>query len=248
LIPRSNRVDAEQLMGHLFATTDLEKSYRVNINVIGLDGRPQVKNLRMLLTEWLAFRTSTVTRRLHHRLDKVERRLHLLEGLLVAFLNLDEVIRIIRSEDEPKPALIARFALSEDQADYILETRLRQLARLEEMKIRGEQDELAAERERLTATLGSTAKLKKLVKDELLADASKFGDARRSPLVARHAAQALDETELVASEPMSVVVSEKGWVRAAKGHDVDASTLSYRDGDSLLGFVRTRSNQQVAVL
>jgi topoisomerase-4 subunit A len=248
MIPRSNRVDAEQLMGHLFATTDLEKSYRVNLNIIGLDGRPQVKNLRSFLSEWLGFRYSTVTRRLTHRLEKVERRLHLLEGLLVAFLNLDEVIRIIRSEDEPKPALIARFALSEDQADYILETRLRQLARLEEMKIRGEQDELAAERERLTATLGSTAKLKKLVKDELLADASKFGDARRSPLVARHAAQALDETELVASEPMSVVVSEKGWVRAAKGHDVDASTLSYRDGDSLLGFVRTRSNQQVAFL
>jgi topoisomerase-4 subunit A len=248
LIPRSNRVDADQLMGHLFATTDLERSYRVNMNVIGADGRPQVKNLRMLLSEWLAFRFETVTRRLQHRLDKVERRLHLLEGLLVAFLNLDEVIRIIRTEEEPKPALIARFDLSEDQAEYILETRLRQLARLEEMKIRGEQEELDSERDRLMATLGSKAKLRKLVKDELLADAKKFGDARRSPLVARGAAQALNETELVASEPMTVVLSDKGWVRAAKGHDVDAATLSYREGDRLLAAVRGRSTQQVAFL
>ncbi len=248
LVPRSNRVDAEQLMGHLFATTDLEKSFRVNMNVIGLDGRPQVKNLKMLLTEWLEFRNSTVTRRLKHRLEKVERRLHLLEGLLVAFLNLDEVIRIIRSEDEPKTALIARFALSEEQADYILDTKLKQLARLEEMKIRGEQDELDAERDRLISTLDSKAKLKKLIKDELLADAKKFGDARRSPLVAREAAQALDETELVASEPTTVVLSEKGWVRAAKGHDIDAASLSYREGDGLLAAVRGRSNQQVAFL
>ncbi len=248
LVPRSNRVDAEQLMGHLFATTDLEKSYRVNMNVIGLDGRPQVKNLKMLLSEWLGFRQDTVTRRLKHRLEKVERRLHLLEGLLIAFLNLDEVIRIIRTEDEPKAALIARFALSGDQADYILDTKLRQLARLEEMKIRGEQDELDAERDRLIATLDSKAKLKKLIKDELLADAKKFGDARRSPLVAREAAQALDETELVASEPMTVVLSEKGWVRAAKGNDVDAASLSYREGDGLLAAVRARSNQQVAFL
>ena len=248
LVPRSNRVDAEQLMGHLFATTDLEKSYRVNMNVIGLDGRPQVKNLKMLLSEWLGIRQDTVTRRLKHRLEKVERRLHLLEGLLIAFLNLDEVIRVIRTEDEPKAALIARFALSEDQADYILDTKLRQLARLEEMKIRGEQDELDAERDRLIATLDSKAKLKKLIKDELLADAKKFGDARRSPLVAREAAQALDETELVASEPMTVVLSEKGWVRAAKGNDVDAASLSYREGDGLLAAVRARSNQQVAFL
>ncbi len=248
LVPRSNRVDAEQLMGHLFATTDLEKSYRVNMNVIGLDGRPQVKNLKMLLGEWLEFRNSTVTRRLKHRLEKVERRLHLLEGLLTAFLNLDEVIRIIRSEDEPKPVLIARFALSEDQADYILDTKLKQLARLEEMKIRGEQDELDSERDRLIATLDSKARLKKLIKDELLADAKKFGDARRSPLVAREAAQALDETELVASEPMTVVLSEKGWVRAAKGSDVDAAALSYREGDGLLAAVKARSNQQVAFL
>ena len=248
LVPRSNRVDADQLMGHLFATTDLERSYRVNLNVIGLDGRPQVKNLKMLLSEWLTFRSNTVTRRLQHRLQKVERRLHLLEGLLVAFLNLDEVIRIIRTEDEPRAALIARFALSEEQADYILETRLRQLARLEEMKIRGEQDELAKELERIVAILGSKARLKKLVKDELQADAKKFGDERRSPLVQRGAAQAIDETELVPSEPMTVVLSEKGWIRAAKGHDVDAAGLSYREGDGLLGAVKSRSTQQVAFL
>ncbi|GAA5076540.1 DNA topoisomerase IV subunit A [Lysobacter panacisoli] len=248
LVPRSNRVDAEQLMGHLFATTDMEKSFRVNFNVIGADGRPQVKGLKTLLSEWLAFRSETVTRRLRHRLEKVERRLHLLEGLLVAFLNLDEVIRIIRTEDEPAPVLMKRFKLTEDQTDYILETRLRQLARLEEMKIRGEQDELLAERERIVATLDSKAKLKKLVKDELIADAKKFGDARRSPLVSRGAAQALSETELVASEPMTVVISEKGWVRAAKGHDIDAASLSYREGDELLAATKSRSTQQVAFL
>jgi len=248
LVPRSNRVDIEQLMGHLFATTDLEKSFRVNFNVIGLDGRPQVKGLKAFLGEWLNFRTDTVTRRLKHRLDKVERRLHLLDGLLVAFLNLDEVIRIIRTEDEPRPVLMQRFKLSEEQTDYILETKLRQLARLEEMKIRGEQADLETERDRLIATLDSKAKLKKLIKDELLADAKKFGDARRSPLVARGAAQALSETELVASEPMTIVLSEKGWVRAAKGHDVDAGSLSYREGDGLLAAVKGRSTQQVAFL
>ncbi|MCS4234126.1 DNA topoisomerase IV subunit A [Stenotrophomonas sp. BIGb0135] len=248
LVPRSNRVDADQLMGHLFATTDLERSYRVNLNVIGLDGRPQVKNLKLLLSEWLQFRGTTVTRRLNHRLQKVERRLHLLEGLLVAFLNLDEVIHIIRTEDEPKAALIARFSLSDDQAEYILETKLKQLARLEEMKIRGEQDELAKERDKILAILDSKAKLKKLIRDELTADAKKFGDARRSPLVQRGAAQAIDETELVPSEPMTVVLSEKGWIRAAKGHDMDPSTLSYREGDALLGAVRARSTQQVAFL
>ena len=248
LVPRSNRVDAEQLMGHLFATTDMERSYRVNLNVIGLDGRPQVKNLKTLLSEWLTFRSNTVTRRLQHRLQKVERRLHLLEGLLVAFLNLDEVIHIIRTEDEPKAALIARFGLSEDQAEYILETKLKQLARLEEMKIRGEQDELAKERDKILSILDSKAKLKKLIRDELQADAKKFGDERRSPRVQRQAAQAIDETELVPSEPMTVVMSEKGWIRAAKGHDIDASTLSYRDGDALQGAVRARSTQQVAFL
>ncbi len=248
LIPRSNRVDADQLMGHLFATTDLEKSYRVNLNVIGLDGRPQVKNLKLLLSEWLQFRTTTVTRRLTHRLDRVERRLHLLDGLLIAFLNLDEVIRIIRTEDEPRGVLQARFGLSDEQVDYILETRLRQLARLEEMKIRGEQAELESERDRLIATLESKSKLKKLIKDELLADAKKFGDARRSPLVARGAAQALDESDLVPSEPVTIVVSEKGWVRAAKGHDVDPAGMNYREGDGLLAFARGRSTQQVVFL
>jgi topoisomerase-4 subunit A len=248
MIPRSSRIDAEQLMGHLFATTDLERSYRVNMNVIGADGRPHVKNLRTLLAEWLAFRFDTVTRRLQHRLERVERRLHMLEGLLIAFLNLDEVIHIIRTADEPRPVLIARFGLSEDQADYILDTKLKQLGRLEEMKLRGEQDELDSERDGLIATLGSKPKLRKLIKDELLADARRFGDPRRSPLVARDAAQALDETELVASEPVTVVLSEKGWVRAAKGHDVDATGLGYRDGDGLLAAVKGRSNQPVAFL
>lgn len=248
LVPRSNRVDLDQLMGHLSATTDLEKSYRVNMNVIGLDGRPQVKNLRMLLSEWLQFRTDTVTRRLRHRLEKVDKRLHLLAGLLIAFLNIDEVIRIIRSEDEPKPVLMTRFGLDEVQADYILDTKLRQLARLEEMKIRGEQAELEAEREKIAGILDSKSRLKKMVKDELLADAKKFGDARMSPLVAREAAQAIDETELVPSEPLTVVLSEKGWIRAAKGHDIDPAGLSYRDGDGLLCAVRGRSTQQVAFL
>ncbi|MCZ8318044.1 MAG: DNA topoisomerase IV subunit A [Silanimonas sp.] len=248
LVPRSNRVDIDALMGHLMATTDLEKSFRVNLNIIGLDGRPQVRGLRSIIGEWLQFRTDTLKRRLKHRLDKVERRLHLLEGLLIAFLNLDEVIRIIRTEDEPKAVLIARFGLSEEQAEYILETKLKQLARLEEMKIRGEQDELAKEREKLVATLESNAKLKKLLKDELLADAKKFGDARRSPLVARSAAQAIDETELVPSEPVTVVLSQKGWIRAAKGHDVDPAGLSYREGDALQSFARGRSNQQAAFL
>ncbi|MFT3805635.1 DNA topoisomerase IV subunit A [Arenimonas sp.] len=248
LVPRSNRVDVDALMGHLFATTDLEKSFRVNFNIIGLDGRPQVKDLKSLLSEWLLFRTDTLVRRLRHRLDKVERRLHLLDGLLIAFLNLDEVIRIIRTEDEPRAALIARFGLSEEQADYILDTKLKQLARLEEMRIRGEQAELAKEREQLIATLGSKSKLKKLLKDELLADAKKFGDARRSPLVQRDAAQAISETELVASEPVTVVLSTKGWVRSAKGHDIDAATLSYREGDKLLQAVRGRSTQQAAFL
>ncbi|HEX4854916.1 DNA topoisomerase IV subunit A [Arenimonas sp.] len=248
LVPRSNRVDFEALMGHLFATTDLEKSFRVNFNIIGLDGRPQVKNLKAFLSEWLQFRTDTVARRLRHRLERVERRLHLLEGLLVAFLNLDEVIRIIRTEDEPKPVLMARFGLSDEQAEYILETKLKQLARLEEMKIRGEQDELAKEAEKIKGILESKAKLKKQVKDELLADAKKFGDARRSPLVQREAAQAISETELVPSEPVTVVLSKKGWIRSAKGHDVEAAALSYRDGDGLLQAVRGRSTQQVAFL
>ena len=243
IIPRSNRVDADELMQHLFATTELESSYRVNTNVIGLDGRPQVKNLKVLLSEWLTYRIGTVRRRLQFRLDKVEKRLHLLEGLLVAFLNLDEVIHIIRTEDQPKPVLMARFELSELQADYILDTRLRQLARLEEMKIRGEQDELATERERLLALLGSETKLKKLVRKELLADAETYGDERRSPIVARAEARALSENELLPSEPVTVVISEKGWARCAKGHDIDATGLSYKAGDGFKAAAPGRSNQ-----
>ena len=243
IIPRSNRVDADELMQHLFATTELESSYRVNTNVIGLDGRPQVKNLKVLLSEWLTYRIGTVRRRLQFRLDKVEKRLHLLEGLLIAFLNLDEVIHIIRTEDQPKPVLMARFELSELQADYILDTRLRQLARLEEMKIRGEQDELAKERERLLALLGSETKLKKLVRKELLADAETYGDERRSPIVARAEARALSENELLPSEPVTVVISEKGWARCAKGHDIDATGLSYKAGDGFKAAAPGRSNQ-----
>src|SRR6185437_12379751 len=248
IVPRSSRVDADETMQHLFATTDMEKSFRVNLNMIGLDGRPQVKDLRRILTEWLTFRTSTVTKRLEHRLAKVDRRLHLLEGLHTAYLNLDEVIRIVRSEDEPKPVLMARFKLSEEQTDYILETRLRQLARLEEMKINAERDQLEEERARINVLLKSPAKLKSLIKDELRADAEKYGDARRSPLVEREAAQALDESALVASEPVTVVLSQKGWIRAAKGHDIDAEGLSYREGDGLLATVKARTTQQIAVI
>lgn len=243
IIPRSNRVDADELMQHLFATTDLESSYRVNVNIIGLDGRPQLKNLREILVEWLEFRTNTVRRRLQHRLDKVERRLHLLDGLLTAFLNLDEVIHIIRTEEHPKQALIARFELSEIQAEYILETRLRQLARLEEMKIRGEQDELLKEQAKLQALLGSEAKLRKLVRSELIKDAETYGDARRSPIVERVEAKALSENELMPTEPVTVVLSEKGWVRCAKGHDIDATGLSYKAGDGFKAAAAGRSNQ-----
>ncbi|WP_338724942.1 DNA topoisomerase IV subunit A [Pseudomonas juntendi] len=243
IIPRSNRVDADELMQHLFATTDLESSYRVNINIIGLDGRPQLKNLRTILVEWLEFRTHTVRRRLQHRLDKVEKRLHLLDGLLTAFLNLDEVIHIIRTEDHPKQALIARFGLTEIQADYILETRLRQLARLEEMKIRGEQDELLKEQAKLQALLGSEAKLRKLVRSELIKDAETYGDDRRSPIVERAEAKALSENELMPTEPVTVVLSEKGWIRCAKGHDIDATGLSYKACDGFKAAAAGRSNQ-----
>ncbi|WP_448176959.1 DNA topoisomerase IV subunit A [Pseudomonas putida] len=243
IIPRSNRVDVDELMQHLFATTDLESTYRVNVNIIGLDGRPQLKNLRTILVEWLEFRTNTVRRRLQHRLDKVEKRLHLLDGLLTAFLNLDEVIHIIRTEEYPKQALIERFELTEIQADYILETRLRQLARLEEMKIRGEQDELLKEQAKLQVLLGSEAKLRKLVRSELIKDAETYGDDRRSPIVARAEAKALSENELMPTEPVTVVLSEKGWVRCAKGHDIDATGLSYKAGDGFKAAAAGRSNQ-----
>jgi topoisomerase-4 subunit A len=248
LFPRSNRVDVDEMMTHLFATTDLEKSYRINLNMIGLDGKPQVKNLKQIVAEWLRFRQDTVTKRLQHRLAKVERRLHLLEGLRIAYLNLDAVIRVIRTEDEPKPALMKRFKLSEEQTDYILETRLRQLARLEEMKINGERDTLEEERARIEVTLKSKSRLKTLIKEELREDAKKYGDARRSPLIEREAAQALDETALVASEPITVVLSTKGWVRAAKGHDVDATELGYREGDKFLQAAQGRTTQQAAFI
>ncbi|HET7266685.1 MAG TPA: DNA topoisomerase IV subunit A [Oleiagrimonas sp.] len=248
LVPRSNRVDTEQMMQHLNATTDLEKSFRVNLNMIGLDGRPQVKNLRMIVEEWLRFRTDTVTRRLEHRLAKVEKRLHLLEGLRIAYLNLDEVIRIVRTEDEPKAVLMARFELSEIQADYILETKLRQLARLEEMKITAERDQLEEERARINVLLKSKARLKTLIKKEIRDDADKYGDERRSPLVERDIAHALDESALVTSEPVTVVLSAKGWVRAAKGHDVDAQALNYRGDDHLAAWSRGRTNQQTAFI
>ena len=243
IVPKSNNVDADELMTHLFATTDLERTYRVNMNVIGLNGRPGVRNLLQMLLEWIEYRIQTVTRRLQYRLQKVIDRLHLLDGLLIAFLNLDEVIRIIRKEDEPKPVLMKRFKLTEIQADYILDTRLRQLARLEEMKIKAEQKELKNERKELESVLGSKAKLKTLVRNELQEDIDKYGDDRRSPIVARDAAQAMDETALISSEPVTVVLSDKGWIRAAKGHDVDPVTLNYKSGDSYLDSVQTKSNQ-----
>ncbi len=248
IVPRSNRVDIPQMMTHLFATTDLERSYRVNLNVIDLDGRPKVMGLKQLLSRWLEFRIATVTRRLAHRLEKVLRRLHLLDGLLIAYLNLDEVIRIIRREEEPKPKLIARFKLSEEQAEMILETKLRHLAKLEEMKIRDEQAKLAAERDGLEALLKSKAKLRKLVRDEIESDAKEYGDDRRSKLVEREAAQAMEETELVANEPVTVVLSTGGFVRAAKGHEIDPLTLSYKTGDGYLAAARGRSTQQAVFL
>jgi topoisomerase-4 subunit A len=243
IVPRSTRIDFDAVMSHLFATTDLERSYRVNLNLIGLNGRPQVKDLKSLLGEWLEFRTGIVTRRLRYRLDACERRLHVLAGLLIAYINLDEVIRIIREEDEPRSELMQRFALSETQADAILDLRLRQLARLEEIKIRTEQEELEEERREIEKTLSSSARLKKLIRSELEADAKKYGDDRRSLLIERESARAMEEAALVGAEPITIVLSEKGWVRAAKGHDVDAAALGYKAGDRLLMAVRARSNQ-----
>jgi len=248
IVPRSNRVDIQQLMAHLFATTDLERSYRVNLNIIGLDGRPKVMDLKTLLEQWLTFRTDTVTKRLKWRLEKVDARLHILEGLLTAYLNLDEVIRIIRREEEPKPVLMKRFNLSDIQAEAILETKLRHLAKLEEMKIRGEQDELNKERDELNKILGSKARMQKLIRDELTADAQAYGDVRRSRLVERAAAQAIDERELVTSEPVTVVLSARGWVRSAKGHEMDPLSLSYKTGDNFQAAARGRSTQQAVFL
>jgi len=243
IMPKGRRCDAEQLMSHLFATTDLEKSYRINLNMIGLSGKPQVKNLRDILVEWLSYRTETVRRRLQYRLDKVIARLHILDGLLIAFLNIDEVIAIIRHEDEPKPVLMERFGISDIQAEAILELKLRHLAKLEEMKIRGEQADLAAEREKLEGLLGSPKKLSALIKQELQQDAERYGDPRRSPIVARQAAQVLDVTAVIGSEPVTIILSDKGWVRAAKGHEIDPTSLTYRSGDGFLDAVAGRSNQ-----
>ena len=248
IMPRSNRVNIEELMAHLFATTDLERSYRVNMNMIGIDGRPQVKDLRSLLEEWLKFRTVTVRRRLQWRLDKVTKRLHILDALLIAFLNIDEVIAIIRENDKPKPVLMSRFNITDVQAEAVLELKLRNLAKLEEMKIRGEQDELAKEREQLEKILGSAKRLKTLIRKEIIADAEKYGDDRRSPIVERDAAQALDETALISSEAITVVLSSKGWVRSAKGHEIDAEKLNYKAGDAYQASAQGKSNQMAVFL
>jgi len=248
IVPRSNRVDLEALMSHLFATTDLERTYRVNLNMIGLDGRPGVKPLNAILREWNGFRMDTVRRRLEFRLEKVLNRLHILDGLLIAYLNIDEVIEIIRYEDDPKAELMRRFNLGNAQAEAILELKLRHLAKLEEMKIRAEQDELSKERDELEKILSSNARLRTLVKKELQAAADKYGDERRSPIVARTEAEAFSEKDLLTTEPVTVVLSEKGWIRAAKGHDVDGVSLSYKAGDKLQVAVKGRSNQNVILL
>ena len=246
--PRSNRVDIYQLMSHLFATTDLEKSFRVNLNMIGLDGRPKVFALNEILSEWVKYRLSTVTRRLQHRYDKVKERLHILDGLLIAYLNIDELIVILRTEDEPKSVMMARFNLSDEQAEAILELKLRRLAKLEEFKIQSEQDELKTEAQELELLLNSNQRLRTLVKKELRAMKEEFGDARRSPLVARDAAQVISETDLMPSESITAVLSTQGWIRAAKGHEIDARELSYKSGDSYLHAIQGRSNQTLVPL
>lgn len=243
LVPRSNRINLEEVMLHLFATTDLERSYRVNLNIIGLNGRPQVKDLRVILKEWLEYRIETVRRRLQFRLDKVLAQIHILEGLMIAYLNIDEVIKIIREEDKPKAVLMKRFKLSDIQADAILDLKLRKLAKLEEIKIKGELDDLNAERKNLDKTLGSTQRLKTLVRKEIQADADEFGDERQSPLKEGAEAKAIDETSLIPTEPVTIVLSDKGWVRAAKGHEVDPETLNYKSADSFKQASLGRSNQ-----
>ncbi|MFI3178037.1 MAG: DNA topoisomerase IV subunit A [Methylococcaceae bacterium] len=248
IIPKSKRIDIDAVMSHLFTTTDLEKSYRVNMNMIGMDGRPKVKGLRDILVEWLVFRTETVRRRLQYRLDKVLARLHILDGLLIAYLNIDEVIAIIRSEDYPKPVLMARFVLTDIQAEAILELKLRHLAKLEEIKIRGEQEALEKERAALEKTLGSKLLLNRLIRKEIERDAEQFGDDRRSPIVARIAAVALETTALISNEPLTIILSQKGWIRAAKGHDIDVESLSYRSGDEFLDSVKNRSTQPLYML
>jgi topoisomerase-4 subunit A len=248
IVPRSNRVDLVQLMNHLFATTDLQRNYRANLNIIGIGGKPQILNLRELLKQWLSFRMDTVTRRLNFRLDQVVDRLHILEGLLVAYLNIDEVIYIIRHEDKPKPVLMKHFDLTGTQAESILDLKLRNLAKLEEMKIRDEQDALSDERDGLEKILGSKARLKTMIKKELLDDAEKHGDDRRSVLVERDAAQALRQEDLVPSEPVTIVLSQSGWVRSAKGHEIDPASLNYRAGDEFQHAALGRSNEQAVFL
>jgi len=248
IVPRSNRVDKDALMAHLFATTEMEKTFRVNMNIIGLDRKPGVKGLVKLLTEWISFRTRTVKDRLEFRLEKVKERLHILDGLLVAYLNIDEVIRIIRSEDQPKPVLMERFTISDAQAEAILQLRLRNLAKLEEMKIRSEQKRLDDERQSLETILGSPARLKTLIKKELRADAKTHGDDRRTAIVQREEAQAISEEQLAPVEPVTVILSANGWVRAAKGHEIDPCEAVYRPGDRYLDAARGRSNQPVVFL
>ncbi|NOX42921.1 MAG: DNA topoisomerase IV subunit A [Gammaproteobacteria bacterium] len=248
IVPRSKQINVDELMRHLFATTDLERTYRVNLNIIGINGRPQVKNLKGIIEEWLEFRTHTVTRRLQYRLDKILKRLHILDGLLIAFLNIDEVIAIIRAEDKPKPVLMQRFNLSDTQAEAVLELKLRHLAKLEEVKIKAEQKELAAERDMLEKTLSSKARLKTLIKKEIKQDAETYGDDRRSPIVARDVAQAIDETSLISAEPVTIILSKKGWIRSARGHDIDPTTLSYKSGDSYLSSAMGKSNQLAVFL
>lgn len=248
ITPRSNRVDTEALMGHLFVSTDLERSYRINLNMIGLDGRPHVKNLLTILKEWLDYRQQTVRKRLEFRLDKILSRLHLLEGFLIVYLHIDEVIKIIRQHDDPKAQLIKRFKLSELQADAILEIRLRQLAKLEEIRLRTEQKNLATERDELEKILASNTKLKRLIRDELQKDAKLYGDERRSKLVQRSAAQAIQKTEIIPSEPITVILSTRGWIRAAKGHDFDVSGLNFKAGDSFKIAIPGRNNQLVAFI
>ena len=245
LVPRSNRVDTDALMAHLFATTDLEKSYRVNMNMIGLDHKPAVKGLLQVLTEWLTFRRTTVTRRLQHRLDKVLARLHILDGLLIAFLNIDEVIEIIRTEDEPKQVLMARFNLSDEQAEAILNLRLRHLAKLEEHQLQAEKDKLEEERSNLELILGSERRLNTLIKKEIQEDAKKYASPRMSQLVEREEAKAISESEMTPAEPVTVILSEMGWVRCAKGHDIDPAGLSYKAGDKYLAHACGKSNQPV---
>ena len=248
LVPKSNRVDKDAVMNHLFATTDLQKNYRVNMNLIGLNGKPQTRDIKSVLKEWLSFRTQTVTRRLQHRLDWVLDRLHILEGLLIVYLNIDEVINIIRNEDEPKKVLQKKFKLSVVQVEAILEIRLRQLAKLEEIKIKEEQGNLDTERKELEKLLGSKARLKTLIKKELKADAEIYGDERNSPIVVREEASAFDEAELISSDPVTLVLSKRGWIRAAKGHDIDPESLNFREGDSYFASSLSRNNLNAVFL